>query len=44
MMKMPLAHNMYDKEYHVKRVLRQFGLYQASLVPVAHTIDPSVHL
>jgi hypothetical protein len=28
---------------YVERLLRQFGLYQASLVPIAHTVDPSVH-
>jgi hypothetical protein len=41
---MSLVHDMYIKEYHVERVLRQFDLYQASHVPVAHTVDPSVHL
>jgi hypothetical protein len=35
---------MYVEEYHVERVMRQFSLYQASLVLVAHTVDPSVHL
>jgi hypothetical protein len=44
MMKTPLVHDMYVEEYHVERVLRQFDLYEASPVPVAHTVDPSVHL
>jgi hypothetical protein len=44
MMKTPLVHDMYVEEYHIERMLRQFGLYQASLMPVAHTVDPSVHL
>jgi hypothetical protein len=44
MTKTLLVHDMYVEEYHVKRVLRQFGLYQALPVPVAHTVDPSVHL
>jgi hypothetical protein len=29
MMKTSLVHDMYVKEYHVERVMRQFGLYQA---------------
>jgi hypothetical protein len=44
MTKTLLIHDMYVEEYHVERVLRKFGLYQASPVPVAHTVDPSVHL
>jgi hypothetical protein len=43
MAKTLLVQDMYVEEYHVECVLRQFGLYQASPVPVAHTIDPSVH-
>jgi hypothetical protein len=43
MTKMPLIHNMYIEEYHVERVMRQFGLYQASYVPVAYTVNSSVH-
>jgi hypothetical protein len=43
MTKTPLIHDMYIEEYHVERVLRQFGLYQASPVPVTHTVDLSVH-
>jgi hypothetical protein len=43
MMKTSLIHDMYVKEYHVERVMRQFGLYQASLVPIAHTVDPAMH-
>jgi hypothetical protein len=43
MTKTPLVHDMYVEEYHVEHVMRQFGLYQASSVPVARTVDPSVH-
>jgi hypothetical protein len=43
MTKTPLIHYMYVEEYHVERVMRKFGLYQALPVPVAHTVDPSVH-
>jgi hypothetical protein len=37
-----LVQDMYVEEYHVERVMRQFGLYQASPVPVTHT--PSTRL
>jgi hypothetical protein len=37
--KMSLVHDMYVEEYHVEHMMRQFGLYQASLVLVAHTVD-----
>jgi hypothetical protein len=43
MMKTPLVHDMYVEEYHIECVMRQVGLYQASPVLIAHTIDPSVH-
>jgi hypothetical protein len=43
MTKTLLVHDMYVEEYHVERVMRQSGLYQASPMPVAHTVDPSVH-
>jgi hypothetical protein len=41
MTKTPLV--MYVEEYHVERMMRQFGLYQASPVPAAHTINPAMH-
>jgi hypothetical protein len=43
MTKTSLVQDMYVEEYHIERVMRQFSLYQASPVPVAHTIDLSVH-
>jgi hypothetical protein len=43
MTKTLLVHDMYVKEYHIEHMLRQFSLYQASPVPVAHTVNPSVH-
>jgi hypothetical protein len=43
MMKTSLVHDMCIEEYHVECVMRQFGLYQASFVPVAHTVGSSVH-
>jgi hypothetical protein len=43
MTKTLLVHDMYIEEYHVERVMRQFDVYQASPLPVAHTVDLSVH-
>jgi hypothetical protein len=43
MTKTPLVHDIYVEEYHVERVMRQVGFYQASHVPVAHVVDPSMH-
>jgi hypothetical protein len=43
MTKTLLVHDMYVKEYHIEHMLRQFSLYQASPVPVAHTVNPSMH-
>jgi hypothetical protein len=43
MTKMPLIHDMYVEEYHIERVMKQFSLYQASPVPVAHTVNRSVY-
>jgi hypothetical protein len=43
MTKTSLVHDMCIEEYHVECVMRQFGLYQASFVPVAHTVGSSVH-
>jgi hypothetical protein len=34
---------MYVEEYIVHRVMRQFGLYQASSVPVTPTLSAIVH-
>jgi hypothetical protein len=38
-----LVFDMYINEYTVHRVMRQFGLYQASSVPVTHTLSAAVH-
>jgi hypothetical protein len=38
MTKTSLVHDMY-----IERMMRQFSLYQTSPVPVAHTVDLSVH-
>ena len=42
MTRMPLLFDMYVEEYAVHRVMRQFGLYQESPLPVVHTV-PSAH-
>jgi hypothetical protein len=39
----PLVYDIHIEEYHVCRVMRQFGLYQTSPLPVAHSVTPSVH-
>jgi hypothetical protein len=38
MTKTSLVHDMY-----IERTMRQFSLYQTSLVPVTHTVDLFVH-
>jgi hypothetical protein len=43
MTKTPLVHDMYIEECHVEHVMRQFVLYQASPVLVAHTVDLAMH-
>ena len=42
-MKTPVVFDVYVEEYQVHRVMRQFGLYQESPLPVVHTIDARVH-
>jgi hypothetical protein len=41
--KTPLVFDMYVEEYAVHRVMRQFGLYQESPLPVVHTVPRVVH-
>jgi hypothetical protein len=43
MMKTLLVHDMYVEECHTEHVMSQLGLYQASPVPVTHTVDLVVH-
>jgi hypothetical protein len=38
-----LVFDMYVEEYMVHMVMRQFGLYHASPVPVTHTLPVAVH-
>jgi hypothetical protein len=39
----PLVFDIFVEEHAVHRVLRQFGLYQASPLPVVHTVPANVH-
>jgi hypothetical protein len=34
---------MYMEEYVVHMVMRRFGLYQESHLPIVHTVTPDVH-
>jgi hypothetical protein len=43
MTKTPLVFDMYMEEYAVHRVLRQFGLYQESPLPVVHNVPHGAH-
>ena len=43
MTKKALVYDIYIEEYQVHRVLRQFNLYQESLLPVTHTLPHNVH-
>jgi hypothetical protein len=38
-----LVFNVYVEEYAVHRVMRQFGLFQVALVPVAPRLPPTAH-
>jgi hypothetical protein len=38
-----LVIDVYVEEYAVHRVMRQFGLFQAALVPTAPRLPPSAH-
>jgi hypothetical protein len=38
-----LVFDVYVEEYAVHRVMRQFGLFQAALVPAAPRLSPTAH-
>ena len=40
---MPVVYNIHVEEYNVRRVMRQFRLYQESLLPVAHSMPAIMH-
>ena len=39
----PILYDIRVVLYHVNRVMRQFGLYQQTLVPIVHSVEPHVH-
>ena len=43
LMKKPVVYDVYVEEYHPECVMRQFGLYQESPMPVVHTVAAAVH-
>ncbi|RLN13664.1 hypothetical protein C2845_PM09G10190 [Panicum miliaceum] len=43
MMRKPILYDIHVEEYHVNRVLRQFGLYQQTPVPIVHSVAAHVH-
>jgi len=43
MMRKPILYDIHVEEYHVNRVMRQFGVCQQTLVPIVHSVEPHVH-
>ena len=43
MMRKLILYDIHVEEYHVDQVMRQFGLYQQTLVPIVHSVEPHVH-
>ena len=43
MMRKPILYDIHVEEYHVNRVMRQFGLYQQTPVPIEHSVEAHVH-
>ena len=43
MMRKPILYDIHVVLYHVNRVMRQFGLYQQTPVPIVHSVEPHVH-
>jgi hypothetical protein len=41
--KKPVVFNVHVKEYHANGVMRQFGRYQVSPLPVVHMVPLVVH-
>ena len=42
-MRKPIFYDIHVEEYHVNQVMRQFGLYQQTPVPIVHSVEPHVH-
>ena len=43
MMRKPILYDIHVEEYHVNRVMRQFGLYQQTPVPLEHSVEAHIH-
>ncbi|XP_039803517.1 uncharacterized protein LOC120667522 [Panicum virgatum] len=43
MTRKPILYDIHVEEYHVHRVMRQFGLYQQTPVPIVHSVEAHVH-
>ena len=43
MTRKPILYDIHIEKYHVNRVMRQFGLYQQTPVPIVHSVEAHVH-
>ena len=43
MTRKPIIYDIHVEEYHVDQVMRQFGLYQQTSVPIVHLVEAHVH-
>ena len=43
MTRKPILYDIHIEEYHVNRVMRQFGVYQQTPVRMVHSVEPYVH-
>ena len=43
MTRKPILYDIQFEEYHVNRVMRQFGVYQQTPVLIVHSVEPHVH-
>ena len=43
MTRKPILYDIHVEEYHIDRVMRQFGLYQQTPVSIVHSVEPHVH-
>jgi len=42
MMRKPILYDIHVEKYHVNRVMRQFGVYQQTPVPIVHSVEAHV--
>ena len=43
MTRKPIPYDIHVEEYHVNRVMRQFGVCQQTLILIVHSVEPHVH-